>query len=620
MSSSTTMSSWSSTIDDQGDNLDTEEDFEAEENNITKGNRDAVLFVIDCSTSMMNKDENGDSAFHSAIQCASSIMMNKIISENSSDFLGVMFIGTEKTQNPLDKKHIYVLQNMDLSDIHRVMELNNIASEEFDFKQEYGITDEQYPLGDVFWVCSELFNSVTSPTVRTKRIFLITNEDNPHPTKPVLRSAAITRARDLIESKIEIDLFSIDKPDSNFNLHSFYLEILSKNDEFDDSTHINASKSFETLNSRILSKESPKRSIFSIPFHLFEGEGMTIGVKGYSLVQERKKPNYKWVHMRGETTRIAESKTKWICADTTQELLPQDIKHYVHYGGEKIVFTTEELQKIKEIGEKGITLLGFKPETSLKPHYNMEHPYFLYPDEEQYEGSRRTFAALHQKMIEMKKVAICVANFRHGVLMKFVALKAEPEVLDDEGQQIHPPGFYMFTLPFADDLRPLPPHSTITPAPEIMIDFTKPIIEKLQIKGGYNPIKFPNPTLARFYDVLIDLALDQDIKEEIQDETLPKYGLIEKRVGEFVKIFNVEANEQASNLYTNLPSSPPRQSTTSRSRGVKSQVDISTLHSDNKLNKATVAQLKEFLSGVGIKPASKKDDLIQQANTYFASK
>ncbi|CAG8432921.1 6067_t:CDS:10 [Diversispora eburnea] len=558
MSSSTTMSSWSSTVDDQG-------------------NRDAVLFVIDCSTSMMNKDENGDSAFHLAIQCASSIMMNKIISENSSDFLGVMFIGTEKNQNPLDKKHIYVLQNMDLSDIHRVMELNNI--------QEYGITDEQYPLGDVFWVCSELFNSVTSPTVRTKRIFLITNEDNPHSTKPVLRSAAITRARDLIESKIEIDLFSIDKPDSTFNLHSFYWEILSTNDEFDDFTHINTSKSFEALRSRIISKESPKRSIFSVPFHLFEGE-----------VQERKKPNYKWVHMRGETT----------------QLLPQDIKHYVHYGGEKIVFTTEELQKIKEIGEKGITLLGFKPETSLKPHYNMEHPYFLYPDEEQYEGSRRTFAALHQKMIEMKKVAICVANFRHGVSMKFVALKAEPEVLDDEGQQIHPPGFYMFTLPFADDLRPLPPHSTITPAPDTMIDFTKPIIEKLQIKGGYNPIKFPNPTLARFYDVLIDLALDQDIKEEIQDETLPKYGLIEKRVGECIKIFNVEANEQANNLYTNFPSSPPKQLSTTRSRGPKSQFDISTLHSDDKLNKATVAQLKEFLSGVGIKPASRKDDLIKQ--------
>lgn len=43
---------------------------------------------------MMDKDENGDSAFSSAIQCASSIMMNKIISENTSDFLGVMLIGT----------------------------------------------------------------------------------------------------------------------------------------------------------------------------------------------------------------------------------------------------------------------------------------------------------------------------------------------------------------------------------------------------------------------------------------------------------------------------------------------------------------------------------------------
>jgi len=44
---------------------------------------------------------------------------------------------------------------------------------------------------------------------------------------------------------------------------------------------------------------------------------------------------------------------------------------------------------------------------------------------QQFEGSRRTFAALHKKMLEMDKVAICYLVKRDNSLPSFVALKAQ---------------------------------------------------------------------------------------------------------------------------------------------------------------------------------------------------
>ncbi|CAG8465514.1 5920_t:CDS:10 [Racocetra fulgida] len=366
MSSTATISSSSSVANESnaGD-FELEEVEEVEKQVISDHTFvDAVLFVIDCSPSMMSGD---DSPFKSAIRCASSVMMNKIITSNDYDLMGVVLFGTEKSQNALEKMHIYVLQPIDLPDIHRIIELNDIVSGQIDFSQEYGNTDNEVPLGD----------------------------------------------------------------------------------------------------------------------------------------------------------------------DTAQELMPEDMKLCFSYGGEK-----------------------------------------------QYEGSRRTFAALHKKMIEKDKIAICAAKIRNGTPFTFVALKAQPEILDENGLQIQPPGMNMISLPFADDMRPVPVHAEIS------------------------------PDLNRFFNVLQDMALNKDIEPETNDATLPKYNAINK-------VFNEEAKTQSQET---LPSQTDSESVGSyRASSFKgsrsmassqgSQADISTLYESGK---ATVVQLKDFLNSVGIKPAKKKDDLVKQ--------
>jgi hypothetical protein len=63
-------------------------------------NRDAVIFVIDASPSMLKANQSDDESdiaeipFRSAVQCASEVMTSKLLSDNSADLIGVIFMGT----------------------------------------------------------------------------------------------------------------------------------------------------------------------------------------------------------------------------------------------------------------------------------------------------------------------------------------------------------------------------------------------------------------------------------------------------------------------------------------------------------------------------------------------
>lgn len=60
-------------------------------------NRDAVLFVIDASSSMLREnqsDKDKEIPFRSAVQCASEVMTSKLISDTTTDLIGVVFMGT----------------------------------------------------------------------------------------------------------------------------------------------------------------------------------------------------------------------------------------------------------------------------------------------------------------------------------------------------------------------------------------------------------------------------------------------------------------------------------------------------------------------------------------------
>ncbi|RUS27445.1 SPOC like C-terminal domain-containing protein [Jimgerdemannia flammicorona] len=506
--------------------------------------------------------------------------------------------------------------------------------------------------------------SASAQKVGSKRIFLFTNEDNPHAANPRLRDAATTRARDLNEVGIRIELFNIDRPDQRFDFDAFYKvqqspilppqphprsrltqpffsllpqDIIERDEEENGdeeeesptpSGPPESSRKLTELMVKVRRKEVRKRSLFRLPFQI--SEGLTMGVKGYTLLRHQLRGIFRQVYMKGERVREVTAVTSWICSDTTQYLLPTDLKFYYPYGGEKVVFTKEELAEIKNFGDPGFTLIGFKPTSALQIYHNLSHPLFIYPDELAYSGSTRVFAALLKKMLELDRIAICSMIRRINTAPRMVALLPQAEVFGDDGGQEKPAGFHVITLPYADDIRDLPTKKT-PEADEEQIEAAKNMIEKLNIRGGYRPENYENPALQRHYASLQVIALEQDIDENVPDKTLPKVETIHKRVGKLVQVFKekVWKNEPPRASVSSVGAGKKRKASDEGESGKAKKgkaaadtgsLDMKALVAQGKVSKCTVPQLKEWLTTVGVKPQGLKADLVALVETYFAEK
>lgn len=172
---------------------------------------------------------------------------------------------------------------------------------------------------------------------------------------------------DLHDLGIRVELFGFNQPSHPFNYDTFYKHTIEHTNPDDgeevDGNNTSSTTSldpesrpafcalskFKEFKAIIHKKEFKKRSMFAIKFHLHNG--LEIGVKGYNLYMEQKKAPFTHVHR--ESNRQVEPKSSFLCSDTTQILLPTDLKYFYSYGGEKIVFTKEELADIKTFGEPG---------------------------------------------------------------------------------------------------------------------------------------------------------------------------------------------------------------------------------------------------------------------------
>ena len=134
--------------------------------------------------------------------------------------------------------------------------------------------------------------------VGSKRVFLITAEDNPHADDPVFKTAAQTKAIDLYSNDISINLFVWDSPEKPFDFSHFYKTILDREEEqdVDYASTYNASSKLDEFKTIIRQKEIKKRSLFRIPLKIHDG--FEIAVKGYNFVSEQKRPLPTNLHRR----------------------------------------------------------------------------------------------------------------------------------------------------------------------------------------------------------------------------------------------------------------------------------------------------------------------------------
>lgn len=285
-----------------------------------------------------------------------------------------------------------------------------------------------------------------------------------------------------------------------------------------------------------------KRALFSgLPLEI--GPGFKISVKGYVIFKRQQPKRSCYIWLDGDKPQIAKASTTQIADDTARTIEKAEIKKAYKFGGEQIVFTPEEASSLRNFGEPGIRIIGFKPLDKLEIWASMKPSTFIYPSEEEYVGSTRVFSALQQKLLKDRLMGLAWFIPRKNAAAVIAAIIPGAEKLSDEGEQLIPPGLWLVPLPFADDVR-ADPEVPVVVAPEGLINSMRTIIQQLQLpKAQYAPDKYPNPcaliqslrrpvltylALQWHYRILQALALEEDIPEKPVDATIPKYKQINK--------------------------------------------------------------------------------------------
>lgn len=198
--------------------------------------KDAVLFAIDVSSSMLQPRPSSDpkkpgeeSPTSAALKCAYHIMQQRIIS-NPRDMIGVLLYGTQSSKfysedgeshGDLSYPHCYLFTDLDVPSAQEVKELRSLAEDEVEARKILQSSEERVSMSNVLFCANQIFTS-KAPNFLSRRLFIVTDDDNPHAENKSLRSAASVRARDLYDLGVTIELFPISRPDHEFDTSKFY--------------------------------------------------------------------------------------------------------------------------------------------------------------------------------------------------------------------------------------------------------------------------------------------------------------------------------------------------------------------------------------------------------------
>ncbi|XP_040263015.1 X-ray repair cross-complementing protein 6 [Bufo bufo] len=600
-------------VKDQGDEDEEQEDGEAEPGEFRQGGRDSLVFLVDASKAMFKSMTDDDlTPFDIALQCIRSVYTSKIISSDR-DLLSVVFFGTRESKNSDNFKHIYTLHDLDTPGAKRVLDLDKYREEKgrLYFSETIGHS-LAFSLGDALWHCGNLFSNVKMK-LSHKRIMLFTNEDNPHSSESAKTTQAVTKAKDLREVGIFLDLMHLEKEDG-FDVSLFYRDIVNTDDDEDLGVQSKASRKLDDLMRKVRAKENKKKSLCRIPLKLGDDLHLTVGV--YNLIQKANKPPP--VKLYRESNEPVKTKTRTFNKDTGSLLLPSDTKKAQTYGNRQIVLEKEETEQVKKFDDPSLVLIGFKPISLLKKHYFIRPAQFIYPEESLVSGSSTLFQALLIKCLERQVMAICRYTPRRNTPPRFVALVPQEEKLDNENVQIKPPGFNLIFIPFADDIRKID-YPEMVPANEEQVDKMKEIVHKLRFK--YRSESFENPVLQQHFRNLEALALDLMEPEPIEDLTLPKTDMMDNRLGSLTEEFKELVYPPGYNPESKAVKRKQGDGNSQAGKKAKTETSISEAElrayvKNGTLGKLTVPVLKESCRNYGLK-GGKKQELVDALVDYF---
>lgn len=267
-----------------------------------KLDKDAVLFAIDVSDSMLrkpppssSKKADDDSPALAALKTAYRLMQQRIIS-NPNDIMGVLLFGTEESRTSADADgddrslaypHCYLLTDLDVPAAEDVKKLRSFVEGDDEESKVLVASQESVSMANVLFCANQIFTTKAA-NFGSRRLFIVTDNDSPHASNKDLREAAAVRAKDLYDLGVIIELFPIAQPGQEFSRTKFYDDIVYRGalaDPEAPAPTVTAAKTsssgdgiplLQSLLSSVNSKAAMRRAQFSLPLEI--GPGLKIGL------------------------------------------------------------------------------------------------------------------------------------------------------------------------------------------------------------------------------------------------------------------------------------------------------------------------------------------------------
>ena len=573
--------------------------------------KDAVLFVIDCSTpnSLKPLKAGGRCLVAEALATAAGVLKTKVITA-PDDKVGVLLYGVKEKQNPNNFDGIRLLHDLDRPSAQRIKVLEEEANRSpKQMEERYGC-GRPIPVSDVFWTSTTIFNLGANQAQFDSRIFLFTCHDSPAATADEVQ-AARTRVQDLMDMGVEIEFFPLQFEEKEFSIDRFWGALLP----VDPMDYVSrATLRLEQLERRIRMRIHRKRTLQRLSFHLCPGIEASVSV--FVTMLEAKVPAP--IYLLNENNKPLKAECKQICEQTGALLHPvDDISTYVEVPGHRILVSRAEAMEAKHFGDPGLRLLGFKPSSLLKDHHRIFHAYFVYPNEKGVRGSAVLLSALISSLLERKLMAICSYVARKNSEPMLVALLPQAEV-EEEGEQLRPPGFVMIRLPWAEEIRQLSfpvPDGVPEEIPGELKAAAVAVVNALRLEN-FAPGCAENPKLQRHYAAIQALALAEEQPEETTDVLQPDAATLEKKkpIIEAWKgaVSSCAPAKRTADAAEGRAAKWPRREALAMPEGVEGMRAL--VHSGDA-ERLTVAVLKDWLKSQGVANTGKKQELLERVRS-----
>jgi ATP-dependent DNA helicase 2 subunit 1 len=155
-------------------------------------------------------------------------MEQRIIS-SPKDMMGILLFGTEKSkfyeddsgQSRLGYPHCYLFTDLDVPAADDVKALKALVEDGEDEDEVLTPSSEPVSMSNLFFCANQIFTTKAA-NFGSRRLFIVTDNDDPHSSDKAARSAAAVRAKDLYDLGVIIDLFPLTRGDKKFDLTKFY--------------------------------------------------------------------------------------------------------------------------------------------------------------------------------------------------------------------------------------------------------------------------------------------------------------------------------------------------------------------------------------------------------------